>query len=398
MLKVKNREKTDGAKALLFFFLLLIVINALCIPAGYFLYEKWLGELVPFFILSTAAGSVYMLVLGKEIRENFWQFAGLHIFAFALIVLSYNFPAVYRPVIGAAMLVSVWHGFAGGSAALLYYSAATVLFGCDPVESLLLYLIFGIIACYTVSFIKSWRRAAIAGIFLICCYAVVYEILFYYSYMVFDYRELLAGLIGGLLQVFVFVCFLPFVKIEAVHKDRPDKARKEKKEQDKAYMDYSFPPMEELKERNAITFKHTLLVAEISYKAALAIQCDAELAKAGAMYHEVGQGLGEDYIKESIKLCRKYKIPSDVQRIVKEHNTEHAKAGSKEAAIVMLSDTIISTMERNRQKSEGQFSDTNQIIEKVFQVRESSGDLDKSKLSEEEIQILMEIYKKLLAH
>lgn len=139
-------------------------------------------------------------------------------------------------------------------------------------------------------------------------------------------------------------------------------------------------------------FSHSVKVAELSRKACVTIHADALLAKAGGLYHEIGHVISKDYINEGVKLAEDNGFPKEVIAIIKQHNSKFEKPTSKEAAIVMLSDSLISTIEYLKTKSEQVQIDKVKLVENIFRVRVSKGCLDESELTISDLNQLKECY------
>lgn len=126
---------------------------------------------------------------------------------------------------------------------------------------------------------------------------------------------------------------------------------------------------------------HSAMVEEIAGRAAAEIGADELLARAGGFYHEIGRLKGKDYIEAGLKLAEDYHFPDTVKKIIAQHNSSFEKPGSKEAAIVMLADSIVSTLDYLEKKNpESLELKAEEIIENVFRNRLNKGALDESGL------------------
>ncbi len=144
---------------------------------------------------------------------------------------------------------------------------------------------------------------------------------------------------------------------------------------------------------NQELYQHSLHVANIAERVAASVDADCMLVKLGAMYHDIGKLInGEDYVKEGVVLCQKHGVPEAVIDLVKEHNVNYRIPSSKEAAAVMLADTIVSTMEFNQKK--GKETDPELLVEKIFKIRKEKGTLEASQLTEIELELMEEAMKK----
>lgn len=307
-----------------------------------------------------------------------------HALCMAVIVAGYSLPAVYRPVCAVPMLLTILFGIKTGLASMVFYSVVTVLFGMDPAESLLLYLIFGVVGSFAAATLKNTIRLVTGTIILVCLYAITYTGLNYYTYSEFLVADVKTGVIGGLIQLAVFLVFFPFVAgtFGFNFKEKLAKMCSE-----------TFPPVAELKKRSPETWQHVFSVAKLAERVADASLdgVNVSVVRAGAVYHEIGQGLGGNYIKKGIEICEKYRIPESVQDIVREHNVNVSKPTTKEAAIVMLADTVISSIEAFK-KQGAVMPEKSKLIDKVISLRVTAGTLDLCELTPGELNRIKQAF------
>ncbi|MEE0685311.1 MAG: HDIG domain-containing protein [Lachnospiraceae bacterium] len=145
-----------------------------------------------------------------------------------------------------------------------------------------------------------------------------------------------------------------------------------------------------IKKKSASLYYHSNEVAEMSRLAAKRIGADYNLAYAGGLFHDLGKVSGSEYIKEGLKLAEQYGIPKDIRTIMVEHNVKSRLPKSKEAAIVMLSDTVVSTIEYVKGTMDKKEISEQVLVENAINKRLTSGALNKSGLTIEEFNIIKE--------
>ena len=150
------------------------------------------------------------------------------------------------------------------------------------------------------------------------------------------------------------------------------------------------PAVQLMKKKSASLYYHSNEVAEMSRLAAKRIGADYNLAYAGGLFHDLGKVAGSEYIKEGLKLAEQYGIPKDVRTIMVEHNVKSRTPKSKEAAIVMLSDTVVSTIEYVKGTMDKKDISEQVLVENAINKRLTSGALNKSGLTIEEFNIIKE--------
>ncbi len=149
----------------------------------------------------------------------------------------------------------------------------------------------------------------------------------------------------------------------------------------------------QLKEHSESLYAHALHIADLSERAAKRIEASEQLAKAGGLYHEIGRLKGRNYIEEGLLIAEDYSFPEELKAIIREHNIKYDKPRSVEAAIVMLSDSVVSTIEYIEKTEERKHS-TNKIIDNIFQLRMDKGTFDNANLSLKDFKLLKDFFQK----
>lgn len=147
-----------------------------------------------------------------------------------------------------------------------------------------------------------------------------------------------------------------------------------------------------LKQYSESIYRHSLRIGDISCRAAKVIGADDMLAKAGGLYHEIGKIKGKDYIEEGLKIAEEYSFSKELVAIIKQHNIKYEKPTSVEAAIVMLTDNIVSTIEYIEKTEDHKYT-TNKIIDNIFQLRMDKGTFDDSGLTVKNFKLIKEFFQ-----
>jgi putative nucleotidyltransferase with HDIG domain len=161
-----------------------------------------------------------------------------------------------------------------------------------------------------------------------------------------------------------------------------------------------FPLLERLKDYSDKLYNQSIQIGEISAGAAKTIHANEAIAKAGGYYHQIGRLEGKQYVEEGIKLAEAYHLPQAISDIISQHNMNYEKPQSPEAAIVMLTISIMSMKEyiiqMNKkiaeQSQQGETISYGKIVNNVFQMRLAKGSLDQSGLSVKKYNVLKDFY------
>lgn len=209
------------------------------------------------------------------------------------------------------------------------------------------------------------------------------------------------------------------------------------------------PLLRQLLLKSPGTYHHTIVVSNLSERAAAAIGADAFLTRVGAYYHDIGKTVrpyffiensadGSEnphdkldpltsaqiiisHVTDGVDLAQKYKLPARIQDFIREHHgttlvqyfysqaQKNAKEGqvvreadfryagprprSKETAILMLADMCESAVRAIRPASR---ADLHDVVNDLIDSRVSDGELDQCDLTFKELQTVKEIFLQVL--
>lgn len=158
-------------------------------------------------------------------------------------------------------------------------------------------------------------------------------------------------------------------------------------------LEKEFPLAGNLREYSKDLYQHSRCIADLSERGTNAIGGDALLARVGGFYHEIGRITGEEnYIEAGIALGEKYAFPGDVQAVIRQHSPGYEIPKSPEAAVVMLSDCILSTSEYLTKKGMRDKMPDEKLVHSIFQNRLSKGNLKESGMSVEQLEDLQSYF------
>lgn len=148
--------------------------------------------------------------------------------------------------------------------------------------------------------------------------------------------------------------------------------------------------LKRLQEKLPDVYAHSLVVAKIAKEAAEHVNADQMICYAGGLYHEIGKLESKDYINAGILLAKTNHFPQKLLTVIEEHNVRSKNATSKEAAVVMLSDSVVSMLERvDKTKSMEQ---QKEMVKRIFVLRLEQGSLDQCGLHMEELKKLLCVF------
>ena len=151
--------------------------------------------------------------------------------------------------------------------------------------------------------------------------------------------------------------------------------------------------MQKIKNYSESLYTHSLRTGNLSGMAAEFAGYGKNLAKAGGYYHEAGRIYGnEDYKGACSQIVKEFAFPIQLADIIKQYGEATEKPGSPEAAVVMLSDSIISMDEYFGRTGKREQIPDEKLVKSVFNSRMAKGSLDNSGIDKENIEKLMDFY------
>lgn len=195
------------------------------------------------------------------------------------------------------------------------------------------------------------------------------------GYLHFD--AFLYAAINVFVSFLVITFTLKYVSYHILHKNR-DKFQE--------INDPEYALLTELKKTSQRSYYHAVHTAYFSEKIARKIGADEMLAKAGGYYHKIGKMRGTNNLKNALEIAKEYQFPPQLVQLLKEYGGKNTILRSKEAAIVVLSDAMVSSVMFLFEKDKNATLDYEQIVSVVFKKQIDSGLLDHCDLTMDQLR------------
>lgn len=347
----------------------------------------------------------YMLIYAvKQVqlkRDRILQDKGLFIVLFfvANMVLAAGNQDMYGfiwllPVVMVAMSSGVEQAFV----VFAVLAAQNVMFNTDTfsAKELLIIAIYGVVCIWLVAQKLTWQVVIYIGIIMLAVDGAL-QIL-QYQFLLSSLRsdwQLVVYELASVFALYLFVCVYLFYRRKKGGKTEEDlNSQQHLHKSLSEILEADFGLFLRLQEYSGQLFVHSMRISSVSAQAARHMNGNVQLAQAGGLYHEIGRITGEkDYVEAGVRLAEENDFPEDLLAVLRQHSgSGKEKPQSLEAAVVMFSDSIISTsdyLERNGKRAA--ISDE-KLVDSIFQKRISQGLLSESKLSEEELEKLRLFY------
>lgn len=151
-------------------------------------------------------------------------------------------------------------------------------------------------------------------------------------------------------------------------------------------------PMMEIKEKSISLYYHSVEVGNLAKSAAASIGADIRLSYAAGLLHDIGKLENAKDIRDYLRVANEYGIPKNIKAIIVECSGKYRKPASKEAAIVMLADSTVTSVEYMREAKKDISEE--KIIDNVFSTRVNNASLSNSGISLEELYLIKKVFLK----
>lgn len=161
-----------------------------------------------------------------------------------------------------------------------------------------------------------------------------------------------------------------------------------------AYMDINDPEcplLVELKAFSKEEYYHAVHTAYLCDRIAKRLDADDAAAKAGGYYHKIGILKGQNSWENARLVLEEYHFPDMVHAILKEYLDSEEQIVSKETVILLISDTVISSISYLFSKDANAPLNYEKLIQAVFRKKLESGLLNHSKISISELEEMKKI-------
>lgn len=263
-------------------------------------------------------------------------------------------------------------------------------------------LLYGFIVATLFSLYRSRESTLYLAVILLAVDAVLKLVLYRLnmSFMLAHITDMLMEMAGILILVLLGYLYLRIFPGQAYTTNREisdDGQLPRGKQLEEEYFvritEADYVLVERLREYSGELYRHSRRIAELSERAAQAVGGDAGLARAGGFYHEIGRITGQDnYIEAGEQLGRQQGFPEELLAIIRQHSPNYELPESLEAAVVMLSDCILSTSDFLIKGGMREKMADDKLVHNVFQNRLAKGNLKDSGMSVEQLEDLQEYF------
>lgn len=385
----KSKYK-DGLKEVILF----LVTTAVAVLGSY-LYKNTIYEAARIVILIMMMAGLLLFVIKQskieesflfDNKENFGRFTLLYVAFLVGSVIFPLLPASGWPYLAAFVGLTLFSdrliGICSGSLLLLL----TVLLGKNyNIEEFVIYFCCGIVGAMLFATVNEQFKVGIPLLisllmqFLSLC---LKEVLMVNEKL--HVEMFLIPAVNVLVCLILLLIILKFFSFSIIYRNKD------------RYMDINDPEcslLVELKNYSKEEYYHAIHTAYLCDRIAKRLGVDADAARAGGYYHKIGLLKGQNTWENAKQVLTEADFPEQVHVILKEYLDKDERIYSKETVILLISDTVISSISYLFSKDPTAQLDYEKLVQAVFKKNEENGLIKYSRISLGELEEM----KKILA-
>ncbi len=152
------------------------------------------------------------------------------------------------------------------------------------------------------------------------------------------------------------------------------------------------PLLIELKEKDKEEYFHAIHTAHLCAKVAKNLSMDVTLLQVGGYYHRIGMLKGENTWENVEEVGRANDFPPALMNLLEEYWKKPEGTQSKEAAVLKLSDAVITVVKGMFKKDANVILNYPLLMDAIFRKRIESGTLDESLISISELNTIKKVF------
>lgn len=384
---------------------LILLITVGAAGAGAYFYGFNQYEAVRLILLETVSCGCMIFAIGQSRRqhgylfdneENLWRFTVIYLIFLIGSLLFPLLPAGGWPYlavfIGLMLFGNQLIGLCGGTALLLM---TVLLAKMNTPSEFLLYFVSGmagmvVFSCLNESFQVGQPLLVSLLVQAVCL--CIREVLMVNE--IFRWQMLLIPGANILISLILLLIILKFFSFSIIYRNRD------------LYMDINDPEcplLVELKNFSKEEYYHAIHTAYLCDRIAKRLSLDADAAKTGGYYHKIGilKSGGSNSISDSSgnnscwenteQILEEYHFPEKVREILKEYLCKEEKIVSKETVVLLISDTMIASIEYLFSKDPQIKLDYEKLVGAVYKKKVESGLLNSSRITMGELEEIKKI-------
>lgn len=311
------------------------------------------------------------------------RFAAVYVIGILLVLIQCFLPEMLWLFLPLSVMLVLFSGLQTGVCSYILLLYLQVSLSQADTSVFLTYVCIGMIGILLFSYLDN---EFLFGVPLFCALVFLFVALLTMEYAVYgqlQFDSFLYASINLFVSFLIITIVLKYLSYHILHKNR-DKYQE--------INDPEYLLLTELKKSSPRAYYHAVHTAYFSEKIARKIGADEMLAKAGGYYHKIGKMRGSNNLKNALEIAKEYDFPPQLEQLLKEYGSKNVILRSKEAAIVLLADAMVSSVMFLFEKNKNAELDYEQIVDVVFKKQLECGILDCCELTMEQLTEIRKMF------
>lgn len=386
----RNAKKTPVLALSILIFILTGIVTAF---VGYL--KGWdLTQLISYTVL-VLLGTLSVLFLHafcceKDLydydnKEHFGRFCVLWVLSLAMSVVCSYLPVAGWPFLVVYLWFTLFGNMTIGITSGTVMVLLTVLLAGESIPAFILYFLCGIVcASLFYKLDQNYKILVPLCVSVMCLLVGLTAGVVLYENEKLDIQLFIIPFINIVVSAILMVVVLKVFSALFIYRYRVKYLE---------INDPEFPLQAQLKSQHKGKYYQAMHTAYFCDRIATRLKLNAEAAKAAGYYQHIGTLNGEENWENTKVFCEEYDFPPAVHNILQEALDKKSAIVSKETAVLIFSDGVISAILYLMEKQPEIKPDYDQIVDKVFKSKLKSGMFSKCKLTLEEISVMENIFK-----
>ena len=384
-------NKSIALKNLIYEFLIILLTTMAAFLTSY-LFQKPLNEILRNVILAFMGSSlvVISLIIGIQTNsllhdntEHIQRFFSFYMVGLIFLCILDFLPVKIWPVIILAICFTLTTNMICGICTYTVFILLASVFSGNHLYISFCYLFAGLIAMLLFLQIDDsfhFLPPLIISLLMLFVLETAFIIIFEEQSVNLDVFAL--PLMNVFISLILILIFLKYYSSFIVHKYRD-------KYQEINDPDYFL--LSQFKEENHAEYYHAIHTAYFCDKVSRKIGTNSLLSKAGGYFHHIGMLEKNKENEATISIAIKNQFPPQLIQLLKEYGDKNTPLVSKEAAIVCLCDSVVTSISYLFKKDNKVQLDYLKLVDAVFQKKMESGILMNCALTLEEYYAIKQV-------
>lgn len=360
-------ERKKKGLGFVFVNILIFLITVLLIGAVTWFFRKSATETIRNVVVNITGCAIliYVIEVWKDELSNPGRIAVCYFAGLLSCIGGAFLPPFIMPLLSFGLLLMLFTDFAVGICAYALFCMNITLLSASAADVFFYYFITGLFAMALYVRILKGTFCIVKPVIMISAVSIVlYTALSVLRFFKLTADMIINPMIGLLLNIFILSIALYVYNRNVLHPDSDKYAQ---------INDPEYTLLMQLKSQDKDTYFLAIHTAYLCDRIADRLGLDRSLLKAGGYYERIGILLDKKYYEKNREIMKQHRFPSELISLIEECTPQKSNPKHKEAAIIMMSDAVITGISHLIRKKPDEKIDYGKIIDVVIEKMQRSG-------------------------